>query len=88
MVQFIDLGTAWEGGLKGIQRPQNVYTTNIPGDPTVRIKAGGVGPFAGGYGFGARSTLFGYFVRFDAAWEMNGIFRGKPMLYIAMGLDF
>ena len=54
----------------------------------VKIKAGGVGPFAGGYGFGARSTLLGYFLRFDAGWEMNGLFRGKPKYYFAMGLDF
>jgi hypothetical protein len=55
---------------------------------TVRLKAGGIGPFAGGYGFGARSTLLGYFLRFDAAWEMNTFFGTKPMLYVAMGLDF
>ena len=54
----------------------------------VVIKAGGVGPFAGGYGFGARSTLLGYFLRFDAGWEMNGFFRGKPVLHVAMGIDF
>lgn len=88
VVQFIDLGTAWAGDLKNIQRPQNVYSTNNPNAPTVRLKAGGVGPFAGGYGFGARSTLFGYFIRFDAAWEMNRFFSGKPIFYFALGLDF
>jgi len=55
---------------------------------SVRLKAGGLGPFAGGYGFGARSTLLGYFLKVDAAWEMNGIFRGKPMWYFGMGIDF
>ena len=54
----------------------------------VRIKSGGIGPFAGGYGFGARSTLLGYFLRVDVAWEMNGVFRGKPSWYFAMGFDF
>lgn len=93
LVQFIDLGTAWEGSLKSIQRPQTVYVETINGMPTnnpvtVRLKAGGVGPLAGGYGFGARSTLLGYFLRVDAAWEMNGLFRGKPMWYFAMGFDF
>ena len=38
--------------------------------------------------FGARSTLLGYFLRLDAAWEMNGLFKGKPQWYFAMGLDF
>lgn len=88
LTQFVDIGTAWEGSVKNIQRPQNVYANNDPTGPSVRLKAGGVGPFAGGYGFGARSTLLGYFVRVDAAWEMNGFFRNKPMWYFAMGLDF
>jgi len=85
LVQFVDLGTAWNGAFGKIERPSVIYGT----DPlTVRIKAGGVGPFVGGYGFGARSVLLGYFLRVDAAWEMNGIFKGKPMWYFAMGLDF
>jgi hypothetical protein len=84
LVQFIDLGNAWTG-FKNIERPRVVYGTP---PITVLVKAGGVGPLAGGYGFGARSTLLGYFVRFDAAWEMSGFFRGKPQMYVALGLDF
>lgn len=87
ITQFVDLGTAWAGDVKNIQRPQNVYSTP-GGGPSVKFKAGGVGPFAGGYGFGARSTILGYFLRVDAAWEMNGFFRNKPIWYFAMGLDF
>jgi len=85
LVQFFDLGTAWNGQFSKIERPSVIY-----GQPplTVRVRAGGIGPFIGGYGFGARSTLLGYFIRFDAAWEMNGFFRGKPQIYFAMGMDF
>ncbi|HET9744854.1 MAG TPA: hypothetical protein VFP97_04015 [Chitinophagaceae bacterium] len=87
LVQFFDLGTAWNGAYDKIERPSVLYSD--PGNPVVvKIKAGGIGPFAGGYGFGVRSTLLGYFLRFDAGWEMNGFFKGKPMLYFAMGLDF
>jgi hypothetical protein len=87
LVQFIDLGTAWAGDILNIERPQRIFSE--PNNPySVKFRAGGVGPFAGGYGFGARTTLLGYFVRVDAAWEMNGFFRGKPMWYFAMGLDF
>ena len=92
LIQFTDLGTAWNGGYKGIRRPEIGYNTPLspflPGPVTVRIKAGGVGPFAGGYGFGARSTLFGYFVKFDAGWPMSGLFKGKPVTYFSLGLDF
>jgi len=85
VVQFVDLGTAWNGAYDKIERPSVLYGTQ---PIVVKIKAGGVGPFAGGYGFGARSTLLGYFLRFDAAWEMNGLFKGKPLFYFAMGFDF
>jgi len=90
LVQFIDLGTAWTGSPTSIKRPTASYGSADPvNNPVaVRLKAGGLGPLAGGYGFGARSTLLGYFVRFDAAWQMDGVFRGKPQLYLALGLDF
>ena len=86
VTQFIDLGTAWNGGYQGIKRPVINYSNGGP--VNVRVKAGGIGPFAGGYGFGLRSTLLGYFVKFDAAWQMNGVFRGKPQTYFSLGLDF
>ena len=86
LTQFIDLGTAWNGGYNGIKRPTITYGTV----QTLQVitKAGGIGPFAGGYGFGARSTLLGYFLKFDAGWPMDGFFRGKPIMYVSMGLDF
>ena len=88
LVQFFDIGTAWAGSVKNIRRPQSIYAGDQGNPFTVRIKAGGIGPFAGGYGFGARSTILGYFLRADVAWEMNGVFKGKPSWYFAMGFDF
>lgn len=87
LTQFIDLGSAWNGSFSKIGRPELTYQGN---DPTVMVtvKAPGIGPFLGGYGFGARSTLLGYFLKVDAGWPMNGIFRGKPIWYVSMGLDF
>jgi len=87
IVQFTDLGTAWNGGYDGIKRPTSIFT-NQQGNVLIKVKAGGVGPFAGGYGFGARSTIFGYFVKFDAGWPMSGFFKGKPVTYLSLGLDF
>jgi len=87
IIQFIDLGTAWNGAYNKIQRPTQVFPSD-DGFVTVNLKAGGLGPFVGGYGFGARSTLLGYFLRLDAGWEMRGFFRGKPLLHFAMGVDF
>jgi hypothetical protein len=98
IVQFIDLGTAWNGQYNSLKRPISRYNTPIPnpnpqrppqpGAVTVIKKVGGIGPFAGGYGFGARTTLLGYFLKFDAAWPMDVFFKGKPVMYFALGLDF
>lgn len=87
LVQFLDLGTAWNGKYNGIKRPGEVISA--PNTPVVvRIDAGGLGPFAGGYGFGIRSTALGYFIKLDAGWPMKGIFLGKPVWYFALGFDF
>jgi len=90
LTQFIDLGSAWNGAYNKIERPHIVYTDNSdPLNPvSINIKAGGIGPFVGGYGFGARSTLLGYFLKLDAAWSMDRFFRGKPIWYFGMGIDF
>lgn len=85
LVQFLDLGTAWNGKYNGIKRPSEVIQgTNV----LVRLDAGGLGPFAGGYGFGIRSTLLGYFMKLDTGWPMKGVFLGKPVWYFALGFDF
>ena len=85
LIQFFDLGAAWNGSYGWLKRPQVII-----GDPPVQVlsKVGGIGPFAGAYGFGARSTLLGYFIKFDAGWPMKGFFRSKPQLYVSIGLDF
>ncbi len=92
IIQFFDFGSAWNGAYTKLKRPTISYNDPLPngqpGPVTVRVKAGGVGPFAAGYGFGARSTLLGYFVKFDAGWPMTGFFKGKPIMYFALGLDF
>lgn len=86
LIQFTDLGTAWNGKFDKIERPSTIYGEGT--SVQVNIKTGGIGPFVGGYGFGARSTLLGYFLRVDAGWPMGTLFKGKPYWYFALGLDF
>jgi hypothetical protein len=95
LTQFFDFGTAWNGTFNGIARPSMTYRArDARGEPDysnpvlVTFKAGGVGPFAGGYGFGARSTLLGYLLKVDAGWPMRGFFKGNPVWYFSLGLDF
>ncbi|HXD76739.1 MAG TPA: hypothetical protein VN616_02970 [Puia sp.] len=88
LVQFFDLGTAWNGKYNALKRPELVVTSPNYNYLNVLLKAGGIGPFAGGYGFGVRSTLLGYYLRFDAGWQMNNFFQDKPVLNVSMGVDF
>ena len=45
-------------------------------------------PFVGGFGFGVRSRLFGYFIRADWAWGVEDGYVLPHILYISLGLDF
>ena len=89
LVQFFDLGNAWNGQYNKLKRPEIIYSDAENSNPvSVAIKAPGIGPFLGSYGFGARSTLLGYFIRFDAGWPMNGFFRSNGVMHVSLGFDF
>ena len=46
-------------------------------------------PIVGGFGFGLRTTLLGYFVRGDMAWGVeDGKINKKPKFYLSFNLDF
>jgi hypothetical protein len=45
-------------------------------------------PLVGGFGFGARTTLLGYFVRGDVAWGVEDRKLGKALFYLSFSLDF
>jgi hypothetical protein len=85
ITSFADLGTAWSEKLS-LKNSSDLTYAQPP--VYVQIKNSNLGPFVGGYGFGARTTIAGYFLRLDAAWPMNGFFAGKPKLYLALGVDF
>lgn len=45
-------------------------------------------PLVGGYGFGLRSRLLGYFIRFDVAWGVDDMKIQKSMTYLSFTTDF
>lgn len=45
-------------------------------------------PVVGGYGFGVRSNVMGYFVRFDWAWGVESGIEPERMFYLSLGTDF
>ena len=86
ITQFIDIGTAWNEKLSFKDANYTYY--NGDDGVSLKIKEGFLGPFVGGYGFGARTTIAGYFLRVDAGWPAIAFFRGSPIWYFGMGVDF
>jgi hypothetical protein len=90
LVIFDDLGAAWNG-TKGPFSRQNSLNTEIIGGGTNPFRAEVTNfknPFLMGYGIGARTTILGYFIRFDYAWGIEDKVISKPILHFSLGHDF
>ncbi len=85
---FFDVGTAWAGKDPfSIDNPLN--TSVIPNSDAISVRVNFFrDPLVAGYGIGARTMLFGYFVRVDYAWGIETRRVLDPKLYIALGMDF
>lgn len=86
-VGFSDVGSAWNGILPNSSNTTRNYLLSSPFTPvSLNIAKTTNAGLALGYGAGLRSTLLGYFLRFDAAWSYDGL--PKPIYYVSIGLDF
>jgi WD40 repeat protein len=88
---FFDAGLAWYGiGPNAEDNPLNtIEVSNPPTNPVITIEARYFrDPLVMGYGFGFRSTLLGYFVKFDYAWGIETGRVQEPRYYISLGTDF
>lgn len=89
IVGFGDIGTAWTG--KGPFSENNSLNTQIIGtesDAFLAIVTNFKNPYLMGYGLGARTTLFGFYVKFDYAWGVDNGYTNKPIPYVTLGYDF
>lgn len=87
LIGFADIGSAWQG-LNPMSDENIFYTKTIYQAPlyvTVKVQKD---PLIAGYGFGARTTLFGYFVRADWAWGIEDKVIQPRIFYISLSLDF
>lgn len=87
IVGFGDIGSAWMGlnpySEENVMITQTYYQKPI----TVIIKVPR-NPLVGGIGAGLRTTLLGYFIRFDVAWGIEEGQMYKPQYYLSFSLDF
>lgn len=90
LVGFLDVGSAWEGLLasreRNTKRAASFYWPQRPNTPvvTVQVAAENQDLIAVGYGLGVRTKLLGYFLKFDAAMNLDRNFK----YHISIGTDF
>lgn len=87
LVGFGDIGTAWTGA-SPYSKENSLYTKYIYSGPLLISVEVQKEPIVGGFGFGARMHLLGYFLRGDMAWGVEDGRIGKPVYYLSLSLDF
>ena len=86
IVGFFDTGSAWTGLIPG---KDNAYNKFDLVDGSIRMIIDVERPtIVAGYGFGLRTSILGYFMRFDWAWGLEGHVVLPRTFYFSLGLDF
>lgn len=87
IVGFFDIGSAWAG--LSPYDSKNLYHTIVKQRyPFTMIVDLERPPFVFGYGWGVRTKLLGYFVRFDFSWGYEGYYRYPMKFYFSLSKDF
>ena len=88
LTAFFDAGAAWHG-LTPFSDQNVINTLTLESPPTVKVNVKYFrDPLIYGYGFGVRTSFFGYFVKADYAWGVETRIVQKPRLYLSFGMDF
>ena len=87
VIGFGDIGTAWTG--KSPYSEDNTLNTQvINANPLIITLKNQKEPIIGGYGWGLRSRVWGYFVRADWAWGVEDGVALPRVFYLSLSLDF
>jgi hypothetical protein len=71
-----------------VGRVRNVPERFTSGNPfQVEIREY-LNPWLYSYGFGFRSVVFGYYLKFDLAWPVENFVVKSPRAFVAIGFDF
>lgn len=86
LTAFSDIGVAWTGPHPF--HPDNYFNTQVIEDKPVTINVENLRePIVGGFGFGARTKVWGYFLRFDVAWGIEDFELNKAVPYLSLSKD-
>ncbi len=89
VVGFYDFGTAWsQGNVFTTDNDINTQVIERPQSPFKATVTNYESPFLMGYGFGMRSMLLGYYIKFDVAWGIEDYVNQGKEFYFTFGYDF
>jgi WD40 repeat protein len=84
---FYDVGSAWTGP-SPFNKDNTINFDRIKQGPfefeVNRFKS----PWLMSYGAGFRSVMFGFYMKLDVAWPIQGYDVGKPRPFVTLGYDF
>lgn len=87
VIGFFDLGTAWTG-FSPFSKENTFNEQIIENKPVTIIIENSREPIIAATGLGARTRIFGYFVRADLGWGIeNFSIRKKPILFLSLTHD-
>ena len=87
LVGFVDAGTAWQGFSPYSE--SNPFNTSIINEGPITVEVNYFRePLVAGFGAGARTNLFGYFVKLDYAKGWDSGVLNKGLWYFSIGTDF
>ena len=87
IIGFGDIGTAWTG-TSPYSKNNALFRRDYLGNPISISVTKTVEPLVGGFGFGLRSRVLGYFLRADWAWGVDDGEVQDRIFYFSLGLDF
>lgn len=89
LIGFYDVGTAWSSGNPfSTDNDINTQVIETPQNPFRATVRNYQNPFLIGYGFGARTTVLGYYLKFDLAWGIEDFVNQGKEFYFSFGYDF
>ncbi len=88
---FYDIGTSWTGALP-FNAQNSVRKRVVPEDPSgspflIELNEY-LNPWLYSYGFGLRTMMLGYYMKFDLAWPVENYTVRDPRVFVTLGFDF
>ncbi|MEK6782105.1 MAG: translocation protein TolB [Bacteroidota bacterium] len=84
---FYDIGSSWSGAVP-FKTQNSVRTREVNEGPFQIDLKEYLNPWLYSYGFGFRSMMLGYYIKFDLAWPVENYKVKDPRFFVTLGFDF